>query len=383
MTTSTHSIGRAGRLAATGLLAASLALTGCSGGGTTVPASASTAASTRVVHDEIGDVTVKTESTRIATTAPAYTTSVLLLGGADKLVALEENYGKNEWIKEKYPQLADLPVVFSSNQTNMEELIDQKPDLVIYASRYGTDTLAQLQDLGIAAVSSRAGSKDSGYDHLDLVRDNQAYLGEVIGGEQATRAGNYADEFDAIRSSIQERASGLADDQRPTVVQVSETSGSLEVNNGSAIGQELITLAGGVNAAADASGESAGPSGQTKIDPEQLIAWNPQILIVDSQAMADDLRGDSTYASLRAVQGNRIYVVPNGAMAWAYNGPEEYLAMQFFAKAIHPELFEDVDLAQATKDFYGSYFGFEVSDQDLAYLFKLSDGQTVADVFTR
>lgn len=371
---------RPGTLVAAGLLALSMALTGCGSAGTSSPASS---AATRVVHDELGDITVPAESTRIATTAPAYTTAVLLLGGADKLVALEENYGKNEWIKGKYPQLADLPVVFSSNQTNMEELINEKPDLVIYASRYGQDTLSQLQDLGIATVSSRAGSKDAGYDHLNLVRDNEVYLGEVIGGEQATRAGNYASEFDTIRSSIEERTSGLSDDDRPSVVEVSETSGSLEVNNGSAIGQKLITLAGGVNAAADASGESAGPSGQTKIDPEQLISWNPQIILADSQAMADDLRSDPTYASLRAVQDNKILVVPNGAMAWAYNGPEEYLAMQFFAKAIHPELFTDTDLAQATKDFYHSYFGFEVTDEDLAHLFNLSDGQSVADVFSR
>ncbi len=72
-------------------------------------------AAPRVMQDMIGEVTVPEEAARIATTAPAFTTAVLLLGGADKLVALEENYGKNEWIKGKYPELADLPVVFASN----------------------------------------------------------------------------------------------------------------------------------------------------------------------------------------------------------------------------------------------------------------------------
>ena len=55
-------------------------------------------------------------------------------------------------------QLADLPVVFAANETNMEELLNQEPDLVLYATRYGEDTLKQLQDLGIAAVSASAGS---------------------------------------------------------------------------------------------------------------------------------------------------------------------------------------------------------------------------------
>ena len=47
-------------------------------------------------------------------------------------------------------------------------------------------------------------------------------------------------------------------------------------------------------------------------------------------------------SQLDAVKSGRIHIVPNGAMAWAYNGPEAYLAMQFFAKAIQPELFTDL-----------------------------------------
>ena len=146
-------------------LAALLALSACGSNGpatsSSAPGSPATTASQsgspRVVDDELGQVTVPAESNRIATTAPAYTTAVLLLGGADKLVALEDNYGKNEWIKGKYPQLANLPVVFSGNEVNMEELLKQSPDLVVYANRYGENNLRQLQDLAIAAVSRPRG----------------------------------------------------------------------------------------------------------------------------------------------------------------------------------------------------------------------------------
>ncbi|MFT3853443.1 MAG: ABC transporter substrate-binding protein [Ilumatobacteraceae bacterium] len=352
----------------------------------TVDASTTTAAAPaggRVMNDAIGEVEVPAEAERIATTAPAFTTSVLLLGGADKLVALEENYGKNEWIKQKYPALAGLPVVFAANQTDVEQLLDQKPDLVLYAARYGEGTLRQLQDLGIAAISGEKDSDLPGYDHLNWVRDNQLYFGKAIGGVQLEKATTYAAEFTDIRARIEERTKGLTDDQRPTVVQLSAAGKVLQANDGSAIGQELITMAGGINAAASATGESMGPSGQTQIDPEQLLSWNPEILLVDSPAIRDAIASDPVLASLKAVEGNRVYVIPNGAMAWAYNGPEEYLAMQFFAKAIHPELFADLDLEKATTTFYDGYFGFEITDADLAHLFDLADGQRVADVFVR
>ena len=368
-------------------LAALLTLTACGAGGPatssgsgSVPA-ASQSGATHVVDDELGQITVPAESKRIATTAPAYTTAVLLLGGADKLVALEDNYGKNEWIKGKYPQLANLPVVFSGNEVNMEELTKQDPDLVIYASRYGENNLKQLQDLGIATVSSPKGSDKQG-NKIDQLRARQVYLGEVIGGVQLDKAKKYSEEYLAIRSEIEAKTASIPETERPTVVQLSGAGDSLQANNGSAIGQELITLAGGVNAGAGATGESKGPSGQTKIDPEQLLSWNPELLLVDSTKIRDSIKSDPVLSGLKAVQNNNIIVIPNGAMAWAYNGPEEYLNMCFFAKAVHPELFKDVDMEARTKAFYKEYFGFDLTDDDVKHLFNLTDGQGVEDVFS-
>ena len=368
-------------------LAALLTLTACSAGGPatssgsgSVPA-ASQSGATHVVDDELGQITVPAESKRIATTALAYTTAVLLLGGADKLVALEDNYGKNEWIKGKYPQLANLPVVFSGNEVNMEELTKQDPDLVIYASRYGENNLKQLQDLGIATVSSPKGSDKQG-NKIDQLRARQVYLGEVIGGVQLDKAKKYSEEYLAIRSEIEAKTASIPETERPTVVQLSGAGDSLQANNGSAIGQELITLAGGVNAGAGATGESKGPSGQTKIDPEQLLSWNPELLLVDSTKIRDSIKSDPVLSGLKAVQNNNIIVIPNGAMAWAYNGPKEYLNMYFFAKAVHPELFKDVDMEARTKAFYKEYFGFDLTDDDVKHLFNLTDGQGVEDVFS-
>ena len=366
-------------------LTALLTLTACGAGGPatssgSVPAASQTG-TTRVVDDELGQITVPAESKRIATTAPAYTTAVLLLGGADKLVALEDNYGKNEWIKGKYPQLANLPVVFSGNEVNMEELTKQDPDLVIYASRYGENNLKQLQELDIATVSSPKGSDKQG-NKIDQLRARQVYLGEVIGGVQLDKAKKYSEEYLAIRSEIEAKTASIPETERPTVVQLSGAGDSLQANNGSAIGQELITLAGGVNAGAGATGESKGPSGQTKIDPEQLLSWNPELLLVDSTKIRDSITSDPVLSGLKAVQNNNIIVIPNGAMAWAYNGPEEYLNMYFFAKAVHPELFKDVDMEARTKAFYKEYFGFDLTDDDIKHLFNLTDGQGVEDVFS-
>ena len=335
----------------------------------------------RVMNDSLGEITVPKESFRIACTAPAQTSGLLLLGAVDKIVAIDSSFANGGWIMSKYPQLAELPVVFANNETNVEELLNQKPDLVLYASRYGDETRQQLEELGIICSEGMKQTDDDGIDYIDRVRDNAAYRGLLIGGPQATAAKNYREEYNAIRQDIQSRTAGIAEKDRPTVCEVSSAGQQLQVNNGSAIGQMLIDLAGGINAAKDASGESAGPSGQTIIEPETLLNYNPDILIVDKEGYLEELKNDAILSQLKAIQEGRVFIAPTGAMSWPYNGPEEYLNMYFFAKCIQPDLFADIDMEAKTRDFYKTYFGFDLTDDDVKMIFSLKDGETVEDIF--
>ena len=335
------------------------------------------------MNDALGEITVPKESFRIACTAPAHTSGLLLLGAADKIVAIDQSFANGGWILSKYPQLAKVPVVFANNETNMEELLNQKPDLVTYATRYGDDTRKQLEELNIVCSGGMKQPNDNSIDFLDRVRDNSAYYGLVIGGAQAQAAKNFREEFAAIRQKIQDRTSGIAEKDRPTVCEISSAGQQLQVNNGSAVGQMLIDLAGGINAAKDAAGESAGPSGQTIIEPETLLNYNPDILIVDKKGYLEELQKASILSQLKAIKEGRVFIAPTGAMSWPYNGPEEYLNMYFFAKCIQPKLFEDIDLEEESKKFYKTYFGFDLTDEDIKMIFALEDGQKVADIFKK
>ncbi len=337
----------------------------------------------RLMNDALGEIVVPKESFRIACTAPAHTSGLLLLGAVDKIVAIDQTFASGGWIMSKYPQLSEVPVVFANNETNVEELLNQKPDLVTYATRYGDETRKQLEELGIVCSGGMKQANDDGMDYLDRVRDNSAYYGLVIGGPQAEAAKNFREEFAAIRKAIEERTSDIAEKDRPTVCEVSSAGQQLQVNNGSAIGQMLIDLAGGINAAKDAAGESAGPSGQTIIEPETLLNYDPDILILDKQGYLEELQKDPILSQLKAIQSGRVYIAPTGAMSWPYNGPEEYLNMYFFAKCIQPDLFDDIDLEEESKKFYKTYFGFDLTADDIKSIFALEDGQTVADIFDK
>jgi len=320
----------------------------------------------RVVIDTLGELTVPQESKRIATTAAAHWTSVALLGASDKLVALEEGYGKNKWVVKKFPQWANLPVVFASNKANMEELLKTEPDLVIYATRYGEDFRKQLEDLKISYICDP--KEDENFTFLNRVKAKLVYYGDAIGGISSDIAKEYAKDFDEMYNKINEKTSKLEDSKKKTILAVTSAD-PITIINGSSIGQEWMTLAGGINVAKDATGD-VGTSGRLNVSMEQVLQWNPSYLIVDSKDIKEAIEKDSAWAKIDAVKNKNILIMPKGLMPWGYHGPEEYLMMPFIAKSLQPELFADFDLEQMAKDFYKKYYKIDLDEEDIKYLFS-------------
>ena len=320
----------------------------------------------RVVIDTLGELTVPQESKRIATTAAAHWTSVALLGASDKLVALEEGYGKNKWVVKKFPQWANLPVVFASNKANMEELLKTEPDLVIYATRYGEDFRKQLEDLKISYICDP--KEDENFTFLNRVKAKLVYYGDAIGGISSDIAKEYAKDFDEMYNKINEKTSKLEDSKKKTILAVTSAD-PITIINGSSIGQEWMTLAGGINVAKDATGD-VGTSGRLNVSMEQVLQWNPSYLIVDSKKIKEAIEKDSAWAKIDAVKNKNILIMPQGLMPWGYHGPEEYLMMPFIAKSLQPELFADFDLEQMAKDFYKKYYKIDLDEEDIKYLFS-------------
>ena len=361
------------------LVASVLALTlvfamfGCSSGGTGGGSSAGSASTStagmREMDDELGILEVNDEAQRIAACAAAHWSSVIMLGAGHKLVAMEEGYGKNTWLQKKFPYLKDLPVVFTSNEVDMEALLQTDPDLVFYATRYGDEFRDQLEEAHIPYVCDPNLGND--FSFLERIKEKQIYYGEAIGGVSEQIANRYSDEFDDVYNEIARKTGNLPDSQKPSVLQITAAD-PLTVIDGSNIAQEWITLAGGVNAGANASGE-AKTSGRVEASAEQVLAWDPEYIIVDNKTTYDAITGDSALAGVKAIRDGNVVIMPTGLMSWGYHGTEEILMMPFVAKLIHPELFEDIDIVQRARDFYSNYYDIELDDDDIAYIFGTDD----------
>ena len=125
---------------------------------------------------------------------------------------------------------------------------------------------------------------------------------------------------------------------------------------------DWISLAGGNNAAHEVSGT------HVTITPEQLLKWNPDVLIIQTpggdlglaansgQSVIDALSKLPGWSDLKAVRSNRIYIDPQGMYPWDRFGPEEALQIQWTAKTLHPDRFKDIDMRAEARNFYKMFF---------------------------
>lgn len=99
---------------------------------------------------------------------------------------------------------------------------------------------------------------------------------------------------------------------------------------------------------------------------EQLLAVDPDVIIVGTNNRAagyESLMSDSALTSLSAIQSGSVYTTPQGTLPWDTFGPEQSMAVLWMAKTLYPDRFEDVDLVAEMKEFYQTFYDYELSDE--------------------
>jgi iron complex transport system substrate-binding protein len=97
---------------------------------------------------------------------------------------------------------------------------------------------------------------------------------------------------------------------------------------------------------------------------EQVISWDPDIIIVNSRREIDDVRKDLRLVDLSAIRNNRIFAIPWGVCGWGYHTVEHPLTLLWAAKLLHPDRFRDIDLTHELKRFYSGFFSYTLDDEE-------------------
>lgn len=309
-----------------------------------------------VITDSAGAaVKVPTAVNRIADSWAAHNEVLQVLGAGDKIVATVLTPKTTPWLYAINPALNGAPTVFTSTTVTTEKLTATRPDVVFVSNN--NQLAAKTTELGIPTLQLI-------FQNFDDLKKVVSTTADVLGPDAQARATAYNSYLDTTLAAVSAKTSAVPTASRPTVLHIS-TLDPLVIDGTDSIIDSWITTAGGRNAATI--------SGNLKpVSTEQIAQWNPDVIILGTNAGGSagagaqtlaNLAADPFFGQLAAVRNHRTYVNPAGAFLWDRYGAEEALQVQWAAKFLHPELFPDLDMAAATKSFYTRFLHYDLTDE--------------------
>ncbi len=312
-------------------------------------------------------VPVETPEKIAAVYGPAYE-ALVLLGAEERIVVCSDVQIENfPWAEKVFSRIGSLPRLENVHSSvNTEELKRFDPDLVLTFRR--PNELKQMEALGLTAVYGVTSTS------LSDVPEQLRVYADAVGGDAPERAEAYREYFNERLEMVKERTSSLDEADRPTVyyagIDILTTYGNKSDLN------DVIEAAGGRSVTAELNAGN-----HTQIDFEQLAQWNPDVIYIDHGSMNDrssveeireSVGKNQKYQAIAAVQNDAIYLTPSGVFYWDMGLQKILLVMQM-AKTLHPDLFEDLDLATETMDFYSRFFNYDLSREDAEKILARED----------
>ena len=325
-------------------------------------------AETREITDMAGrKVTVPTaENIESVFSAGPVAAIFLYMVAPDKLLGwnYELNDVEKSIILDKYQ---DLPNFGMGDAVNYEAVIAANPTIAINSGKINdamvSDCDALSESLGIPVVA------------VDNELNNSAeafrFMGELLGVE------DHAEELAQYAEQIFTDINALSDipEEKKVSVYFGNGEDSLETAPRGSQHAQILDAINAVNVADLELGDGS----RVQISAEQLLAWDPDVIVVNGEPKADksgssaaeDIRSNPDYASLKAVQDQKVYGTPNAPFSWVDRpaGPNRLIGMRWFSALIYPEYIK-CDINEEIHKFFDLFYHVDLSDEQLENVLK-------------
>ena len=249
-----------------------------------------------------------------------------------------------------------LPVVGEGLQkpVNAETIIVLRPDLLLTtdADRAQADRLSQITGVPVLALDYGG----MGTLKPERVKETFRLLGVVLQREQ--RANRLIKELDSQQRQLEQRLSGVR--SVPVYIGAVSQRGAHGITSTDADYYPLEV------SKAQNLAKRLGKAGHAYIDKEQLLVWNPPVMLVDAGGAAlvlqDFARTPAFYQRLAAVRNKQLYrMLPYN---YYHTNLELALANSWYAaKVLHPKQFTDIDPARKTDELCRLFAGIPCYEQ--------------------
>ena len=279
------------------------------------------------------------------------------IGVQDKLCGITNAVKNREMLTRLDPHIKDVPAVRTqAGQVNIEALLQTAPDIVIGSE---TDMQPVEKSTGLPALRINIAPANGS---IDQTREEIRFFGRVFG--RTDRAEAYNAYMDNMLSMIKNALSDMPPEKRLRIFMGFNTD-HLITYGGDTFMDEFIRAAGCVNAADEISSLGGKEGGQVTVSMEQVLSWDPDIVIIDS-GNPDELYSDPSWSRLKASANRRIYRIPAGLFIWTRVSCEASVMLpEWLAVTAYPDRLGRLDLNKEIKRFYADIFRFNLADSDI------------------
>lgn len=325
-------------------------------------------AETREITDMAGrKVTVPTaENIESVFSAGPVAAIFLYMVAPDKLLGwnYELNDVEKSIILDKYQ---DLPNFGMGDAVNYEAVIAANPTIAINSGKINdamvSDCDALSESLGIPVVAVD--------NELNNSAEAFCFMGELLGVE------DHAEELAQYAEQVFTDINALSDipEEKKVSVYFGNGEDSLETAPRGSQHAQILDVINAVNVADLELGDGS----RVQISAEQLLAWDPDVIVVNGEPKADksgssaaeDILSNPDYASLKAVQDQKVYGTPNAPFSWVDRpaGPNRLIGMRWFSALIYPEYIK-CDINEEIHKFFDLFYHVDLSDEQLQNVLK-------------
>lgn len=297
------------------------------------------------ITDALGrEVTIEEEPECLVSGYYITTSYLAALDLDEKLVGIEAKADTRELYKLAAPELPSLPNVGSLKQFNLETCVSTEPDLVILSAKV-PDAVAKLEELGIPVIAVNPESEKEFKETISMI-------GTACNVQE--RANELTESYDKTIADLAAKLEGV----EPARVYLGGNSAFLSTAGPAMFQDLLIRGAGAENVASEIT-----DTYWATVSYEQLLAWNPDTIILAPQAeyTVDDVLNDPALADLDAVKNGKVYAMPNVIESWDSPIPSSCLGSIWMASVLYPDAVSTEDYTKACVDFYQQFYGFDAS----------------------
>ncbi len=232
----------------------------------------------------------------------------------------------------------------STSGVNIETLLQDKPQLVLTMDALSAKN---LRDKGVNTACLV-------WRNDDDLKKLMLFLGDMLGAQkQAIAYNEYADKTIAF---VKSRVSKIPVESKQKVLYFDYKS----MSNPHLIADWWINKSGGISVT-DVNRKVE----KHTFSLEQMLAWNPDVIVVANPNDIADIYKNKAMSNIAAVKNKRIFVSPSGVHLWANRTSEQPLMLLWAAKQFYPKYFQDLDIQKETKNFYSTFFKYELSSSEL------------------